>query len=91
MLGGRRSVPAERVRGDVHPSSGLRMHIAPKMKRTPLWLEGKAWRRSTIRLSRAKGRRTVTSALRAVGHTQMADWAKYHHVLDAPAGQGCTE
>ena len=24
----------------------------------------------------AKGRRTVTSALRAVGHTQTADWAK---------------
>lgn len=30
----------------------------------------------------ARGRRTVTSALRAVSHTQTADWAKYHHVLD---------
>ena len=29
-----------------------------------------------------KGRRTVISALRAVGHTQTADWAKYHHVLN---------
>jgi len=37
----------------------------------------------------AKGRRTVTSALRAVGHTQTADWAKYHHVLKiAPSGLG---
>ena len=30
----------------------------------------------------AKGRRTVTSALRVVGHTQTADWAKYHHMLN---------
>jgi hypothetical protein len=30
----------------------------------------------------AQGRRTVTSALRAVGRTQTADWAKYHHVLN---------
>lgn len=36
----------------------------------------------------AKGRRTVTSALRAVGHTQTADWAKYHHVLNRAQWSG---
>jgi hypothetical protein len=36
----------------------------------------------------AKGRRTVTSALRAVGHTQTADWAKYHHVLNRARWSG---
>ena len=36
----------------------------------------------------AKGRRTVTSALRAVGHTQPADWAKYHHVLNRARWSG---
>ncbi len=35
-----------------------------------------------------KGRRTVTSALRAVGHTQSADWAKYHHVLNRAQWSG---
>jgi len=36
----------------------------------------------------AKGRRTVTSALRAVGHTQTSDWAKYHHVLNRARWSG---
>ncbi len=36
----------------------------------------------------AKGRRTVTSALRAVGHTHSADWAKYHHVLNRAQWSG---
>ena len=36
----------------------------------------------------AKGRRTVTSTLRAVGHTQTADWAKYHHVLNRARWSG---
>jgi hypothetical protein len=36
----------------------------------------------------AKGRRTVTSALRAVGHTQTTDWAKYHHVLNRAQWSG---
>jgi hypothetical protein len=36
----------------------------------------------------AQGRRTVTSALRAVGHTQTADWAKYHHVLNRARWSG---
>ena len=36
----------------------------------------------------AKGRRTVTSALRAVGHTQTADWAQYHHVLNRARWSG---
>jgi len=36
----------------------------------------------------AKGRRTVTSALRAMGHTQSADWAKYHHVLNRARWSG---
>ena len=36
----------------------------------------------------AKGRRTVTSALRSVGHTQTADWAKYHHVLNRARWSG---
>src|SRR5512137_2977938 len=36
----------------------------------------------------AKGRRTVTSALRAVGHTQTTDWAKYHHVLNRACWSG---
>jgi hypothetical protein len=36
----------------------------------------------------AKGRRTVTSALRAVGHTQTPDWAKYHHVLNRARWSG---
>ena len=36
----------------------------------------------------AKGRRTVTSALQAVGHTQTADWAKYHHVLNRARWSG---
>jgi hypothetical protein len=36
----------------------------------------------------AKGRRTVTSALRAVGHTQSTDWAKYHHVLNRARWSG---
>ena len=29
-----------------------------------------------------QGRRIVTSALRAVGHTQTTNWAKYHRVLN---------
>jgi len=36
----------------------------------------------------AKGRRTVTSALRAVGHAHTADWAKYHHVLNRARWSG---
>ena len=36
----------------------------------------------------AKGRRTVTSALRAVGHTQTTAWAKYHHVLNRARWSG---
>jgi DDE superfamily endonuclease len=36
----------------------------------------------------AKGRRTVTSALQTVGHTQTADWAKYHHVLNRARWSG---
>ena len=36
----------------------------------------------------AKGRRTVTSALRTMGHTQTADWAKYHHVLNRARWSG---
>ena len=36
----------------------------------------------------AKGRRTVTSALRAVGRTQATDWAKYHHVLNRAQWSG---
>lgn len=35
-----------------------------------------------------KGRRTVTSALRAVGHTQIADWVRYHHVLNRARWSG---
>ncbi len=30
----------------------------------------------------AKGRRTVTSALRALGKEQEAGWSKYHQVLN---------
>ena len=36
----------------------------------------------------AKGQRTVTSALRVMGHTQTADWAKYHHVLNRARWSG---
>jgi hypothetical protein len=36
----------------------------------------------------AKGRRTVTSALRAVGHTHTSDWARYHHVLNRARWSG---
>jgi hypothetical protein len=36
----------------------------------------------------AQGRRTVSSALRAMGHTQTADWAKYHHVLNRARWSG---
>jgi hypothetical protein len=36
----------------------------------------------------AKGRRTVTGALRAVGHRQSTDWAKYHHVLNRARWSG---
>ena len=30
----------------------------------------------------ARGRRTVTAALRAVGYQQHKQWAKYHHLLN---------
>lgn len=36
----------------------------------------------------AKGRRTVTSALRAVGKGQTRGWAKYHHVLNRAEWSG---
>lgn len=36
----------------------------------------------------AKGRRTVTSALRAVGQEQAPGWAKYHHVLNRAQWSG---
>lgn len=36
----------------------------------------------------AKGRRTVTAALRVVGLEQEGDWAKYHHVLNRAGWEG---
>jgi hypothetical protein len=36
----------------------------------------------------AKGRRTVTNALRAVGKAQDTDWSKYHHVLNRAKWSG---
>jgi len=36
----------------------------------------------------AKGRRTITSALRAVGKAQECGWAKYHHVLNRSSWSG---
>lgn len=36
----------------------------------------------------AKGRRTVTSALRAVGKSQEPGWSKYHHVLNRSRWSG---
>ena len=36
----------------------------------------------------AQGRRTVTSALQAVGHAHTADWAKYHHFLNRARWSG---
>lgn len=36
----------------------------------------------------AKGRRTVTTALRAVGLAEEAGWAKYHHVLNRAEWSG---
>lgn len=36
----------------------------------------------------AKGRRTVTSALRAMGKAQDADWSKYHQVLNRASWSG---
>ncbi len=36
----------------------------------------------------AKGRRTVSSALRAVGKTQDTDWSKYHQVLNRAKWSG---
>ena len=36
----------------------------------------------------AKGRRTVTAALRILGLEQQGDWSKYHHVLNRSAWDG---
>ena len=38
----------------------------------------------------ARGRRTVTAALRAVGLQQHQQWAKYHHLLNRASWSGLT-
>jgi len=38
----------------------------------------------------ARGRRTVTAALRAVGYQQHQQWAKYHHLLNRANWSGLT-
>jgi uncharacterized membrane protein (DUF2068 family) len=38
----------------------------------------------------ARGRRTVTAALRSVGLQQHKQWAKYHHLLNRASWSGLT-